>query len=206
MMRALLRTGTIACAALLLAAFTFTGLVEELPIGSKAPMTDVEMKNVSGEMLSLSDVAQENGLIVIFSCNTCPWVDAWEDRYNPIAKEAEDMNIGMITVNSNAAYRDNGDSMADMQQRAEKMGYTFPYVLDQNSKLADAFGATKTPHVYMFDSSMKLVYRGAIDDNAREPEKVEETYLMDAMTAMVNGEEVQEKVTKSIGCTIKRAE
>jgi hypothetical protein len=93
-----------------------------------------------------------------------------------------------------------------MQARAEEMGYSFPYVLDEGSKLAEAFGATRTPDVFLFNADMELVYRGAIDDNARDAEAVESRYLFDAMTAMVSGNEIEPKVTKSIGCTIKWAE
>ncbi len=187
-----------------LAAFTLIR-PEPLEIGAKAPMTDVEMQGVSGTSYSLEDVAGENGLLVIFTCNTCPWVKAWEDRYPQIAAQAEEQGIGLIMPNPNEAYRDNGDSMADMQARAEEQGYTFPYVLDEGAQLADAFGATRTPDVFLFNADMELVYRGAIDDNARDAEAVEERYLFDAMTAMVNGTEIEPQVTKSIGCTIKWA-
>lgn len=186
-----------------LVAFTLTAAPDKLEIGNQAPLTDVTMKGVSGETYSLASVADENGLLVIFSCNTCPWVKAWEDRYPKLKKQAEEQNIGMVAINPNEAYRNRGESMADMQQRAEASGYTFPYVLDKGARLAEAFGATHTPDVFLFNSEMTLVYRGAIDDNARNAEAVENPYLFDAMTAMVNGSEIETKVTKSIGCTIK---
>ena len=192
-------------AVVVLAAFAFTR-PDPLEIGAQAPMTDVEMQGVSGESYSLASVAGENGLLVIFTCNTCPWVKAWEDRYPQIAAQAEEQGIGLIMPNPNEAYRDNGDSMADMQARAEEMGYSFPYVLDEGSQLAEAFGATRTPDVFLFNADMELVYRGAIDDNARNADAVENRYLFDAMTALVSGNEIEPKVTKSIGCTIKWAD
>lgn len=176
---------------------------DELAIGAKAPMTDVEVKDVSGRMLTLNDVAGETGLLVIFSCNTCPWVSKWEDRYNPVAKLAEDSGIGTIALNPNAAYRERGDGFADMQKRANENGYEFYYALDENSKLAKAFGATRTPHIFLFNADMELVYRGAIDDNANSAENVEKPYLNNAINELASGKEISVKTSKSLGCTIK---
>lgn len=177
---------------------------DELEIGSKAPMTNVELKDVSGKMLTLQGVAGEKGLLVIFSCNTCPWVKAWEDRYNPIANLAREKGIGMIALNPNTTYRNRGDGFEDMQQRAKEQNYQFYYALDENNKLADAFGATHTPHVYLFNADMKLVYRGAIDDNAKNADAVDQHWLREAITQLAAGEEIATKTTKSLGCTIKR--
>ncbi|MDX1637595.1 MAG: thioredoxin family protein [Balneolaceae bacterium] len=192
-----------------LAAWAFSPVKEfmpdELELGAEAPMTAVKMKTVSGNMISLSDVAGEHGLLVIFSCNTCPWVEQWEDRYNPIANLAQEKGIGMVALNPNTTYRDRGDGFDDMKERADKMNYQFPYALDENNRLADAFGATRTPHVFLFNSEMKLVYRGAIDDNAKSAENVDKHYLRDAITQLAADEEITTKSTKSLGCTIKRA-
>ena len=176
---------------------------DELAIGAKAPLTDVEVKDVSGEMLTLNGVAKENGLLVIFSCNTCPWVDRWEDRYNPVANLAGEHDIGMVALNPNAAYRDRGDSFEDMKERAAERDYRFYYALDEESRLAKAFGATRTPHVFLFNANMELVYRGAIDDNARSAEGVEQPYLKNAIKQLAAGEEISTKTSKSLGCTIK---
>lgn len=208
MKKATLTTLLVAAAGILTWAFypaEIEAPVEELEIGSKAPMTDVEVKDVSGEMLTLQGVAKENGLLVIFSCNTCPWVRAWEDRYNPIASLAEENNVGLIMLNPNTTARDRGDGFEDMKQRAQEENYQFYYALDENNKIADAFGATRTPHVYLFNSSNELVYRGAIDDNAKSAGNVEEHYLKDAINQLAAGEEISTKTTKSLGCTIKRA-
>ena len=193
-------------AGLLGLALTVIGPEKELEIGSKAPLVDLKMRDVSGQMLSLRDVAGQNGLLVIFSCNTCPWVAAWEDRYLIVAQKAKELGIGMIAVNPNEAYRNRGDGFEDMQKRAQEKGYTFPYVLDEGSKLADAFGATRTPHVFLFNKELVLVYRGAIDDNARNPEAVTQHYLLDAMEAMASGKPIPVATTRSIVCTIKRVE
>lgn len=177
--------------------------IDELEIGAKAPMTGVEIQDVSGEMITLDEVAEENGLLVIFSCNTCPWVDRWEDRYNPVANLAKENGIGTIALNPNSSARDKGDGFEDMKERAKDRGYEFYYALDENSKIAEAFGATRTPHIFLFNSDMELVYRGAIDDNARSAENVEEPYLKNAINELTEGKEITVKTSKSLGCTIK---
>ena len=194
-------TGLLALAALVLAAFTLPA--DKLSIGSAAPKTDVEMTETNGEVHTLAGAAKENGLLVMFTCNTCPWVKAWEDRYNDIAETAAEHDIGMIGINPNAALRDDGESMADMKARAKEKNYQFPYVLDEGAEVATAFGATKTPDLFLFNEDMELVYRGAIDDSPRDADAIEKRYIMTAMEALVNGQKIEPKTTKSIGCTIK---
>ena len=177
----------------------------ELEIGSDIPMADVKMVDVSGKKVSLNDAVGENGLLVVFSCNTCPWVDAWEDRYISVSKLSQKKGVGMIAINPNQGSRNKGDGMVDMQTRAKKAKYDFYYTLDKESKLASAFGASKTPHIYLFNNKGTLVYRGAIDDNARKPKKVKKAYLMDAIDAMVAGEKIGTASTKALGCGIKYA-
>lgn len=177
---------------------------KSLEIGAAAPLTEHPVKDVSGKELTLKDVTREHGLLVMFSCNTCPWVKAWEDRYNKIAETAKENGIGMIALNPNEAYRDNGDSFEDMQQRAKSSNYQFYYALDRNHQLADAYGATHTPEIFLFNSDMKLVYKGAIDDNAKNADKVKNHYLLDALNELAAGQEIDPQATKSLGCSIKR--
>ena len=194
---------TVVLAALVLAAFTVQPPNEALQIGDKAPLTDVEMLGVSGETFTLEGTAGENGLLVMYSCNTCPWVTAWEDRYNGIAELADELGLGFIVLNPNARYRERGDGFEDMKMRAEKMGYDFPYVVDKDAQLATAFGATKTPEAFLFNNEMILNYHGAIDDNAKNRDQVEQHFLAEAMKRMVAGETIDPNETKSIGCGIK---
>ena len=178
--------------------------IQQLPLGSTLPLGDVQMEDISGRNLSLNEVKGDNGLLVIFSCNTCPWVIKWEDRY-PLVQELATVNdIGIILLNPNEDYRDKGDGMEDMILHAEKAGYNLPYVLDKNHRVADAFGASRTPHVYLFNAEDKLVYVGAIDDNANSAADVEEFYLEDAIEQLSAGQAITRSSTKSIGCTIKR--
>ena len=111
----------------------------------------------------------------------------------------------MIAINSNEASRNKGDSMKEMRNRAKKAKYDFYYTVDQGSKLASAFGASRTPHIYLFNNNGTLVYRGAIDDNANKPRKVESPYLMDAIDAMIAGKKIKTTSTKALGCSIKFA-
>jgi peroxiredoxin len=182
----------------------FAPVSNELEIGAAAPMTDFEMMGTDGEAYSLESVAGENGVLVVFSCHTCPYVIAWEDRYNALAEHAAENGIGMIAVNSNEAYRDGDDSMEAMQEHAAKNDYQFPYVVDQDHQLADAFGATRTPHVFLFDGDMELVYRGAIDDSPRDKDAVQAPYLMNALSALGQGGSIDMATTRSVGCSIKR--
>ena len=178
--------------------------IQQLPLGSTLPLGDVQMDDISGRNLSLNEVKGDNGLLVIFSCNTCPWVIKWEDRY-PVVQELATVNdIGIILLNPNEDYRDKGDGMEDMILHAEKAGYNLPYVLDKNHRVADAFGASRTPHVYLFNAEDKLVYVGAIDDNANSAADVEVFYVEDAIEQLSAGQAITRSSTKSIGCTIKR--
>jgi len=193
-----------AAAVLALFAVSFT-TNDMLEIGEKAPMAETKMKDISGKAYSLSDLATENGLLVIFSCNTCPFVLGWEDQYPELGKLTKKNNIGMVLVNSNEAKRGDEDSMEEMKKHYKGADYNTPYVIDENHKLADAMGAKTTPHVYLFNSDMELVYRGAINDKYENKEKkATKFYLKDAMAQLVKGEEIDNPVTTERGCSIKR--
>ena len=178
---------------------------KELDLGSILPLGDIKMADISGKDISLNDAKGKNGLLVIFSCNTCPWVIAWEDRYVELAETYKDKGVGIVAINSNEKQFETVDSMKEMQAHAKEQGYNFYYTMDNGSKLASEFGATRTPHIYLFDKKDKLVYRGAIDDNARKPDQVENTYLADAIDNMLAGSAIDPTATKALGCAIKFA-
>lgn len=180
------------------------GQIAQLKIGDEAVLTDVKMADISGKSISLSDAKDENGLVVLFSCNTCPFVLKWEDRYNDIKAWADENKVGMIVLNSNYKKRSGDDSLEAMRQKAEKEGYKFSYVVDSESKIANAFGGQTTPHVFLFDSDFKLAYKGAIDDNYDSAAKVSKPYLKDAVSSLGAGNEIAVTETKPIGCSIKR--
>ena len=176
-----------------------------LTIGSNIPMSDIKMKSVNGKQLTIKDELKKNGLLVMFSCNTCPYVLKYQARTLQIIKEAEKKNIGVVIVNSNEEYRTDADSYDAMKAYSKKQGYTVSYLLDSKSALADAFGATRTPECYLFDASGKLIYHGAIDDNATAS-LVGRKHLFSAMDESFAGKEISVKETRSMGCMIKRAD
>lgn len=176
----------------------------ELPIGSKIPKAEVKMKDVTGQETTLKDAFKGNGLLVMFSCNTCPYVVKNQDRTREISKYALANNIGVIIINSNEGTRDGDDSFEAMKEYAKTQGYNWSYVVDQNSALADAFGATRTPECFLFNKEESLVYHGAIDDNPSDAGNIKRTHLKEAMEEMVNGKEVAVTTSRSVGCTIKR--
>ena len=184
--------------------------LKTLEIGEKAPMSKHKMKSVSNEEVSLSTLKKEKGLLVIFSCNTCPFVigndnmDGWENRYNETYKQCEQNQIGMVLINSNEAKRDRGDSFKDMQEHSIKNKYNSNYVIDKNHQVADAFGASTTPHVFLFNSELKLVYKGAIDDNVKSKKNVKEKWLEIAINSLAKGDKIANAETRNSGCSIKR--
>lgn len=189
--------------------FVFVGFVafaggSQLQIGDKVEHTSVKMLDVSGEKLSLEDVVDENGIVVIFSCNTCPFVKKWEARYNGLKDWANKHQVGMAVLNSNYQSRDGVDSYEAMQKHAREQAYNFPYLVDENSLLANAVGGQTTPHVFLFDKNFKLVYKGAIDDNYDDESGVKQAYLKDAIRNLSAGEKIAQTETKPVGCSIKR--
>ncbi|MGB0404046.1 MAG: redoxin family protein [Salibacteraceae bacterium] len=182
-----------------------------LEIGSEVPLSDEKMANIDGKAYSLNDLKKENGLLVVFSCNTCPFVigngdkEGWEGRYNDLYESALKNQMGMVLVNSNEAKRKGEDSMKNMKAHAKEQGYKMAYVIDKNHKLADAVGARTTPHVYLLDKDLKLVYRGLIDDNVNSAKEVKVKYLEGAMKEVANGRSPEPATTKAMGCSIKRA-
>ena len=188
-------------------------LAQEQAIGEKAPMITAPLMGIDVKANTLLNLKGDNGLLVIFSCNTCPFVvgnahktEGWEGRYNGLAELAESLNIGMVLVNSNEAKREGDDSLPAMKNHAMEAGYTMPYVVDEGSKLANACGARTTPHVYLYNSNLELAYRGAIDDNVNRAEEVKERYLDMAMRRMAEGKKIKTTETKAVGCSIKRVQ
>jgi len=174
-----------------------------LEIGKSAPMADVKMVGVDGKSLSIAEAKGARGTLVVFTCNSCPWVKAWESRIAELGNACAKQGIGVVAINSNDPAVKPEDDMAAMQVRAKSLGLEFPYVMDATSDVARAFGATKTPEAFLFDRKGKLVYHGAVDDNAHKPQEVTVRWLSDALAATAGGKAVAVKETKSLGCSIK---
>ncbi len=182
----------------------FAQSAEKLNPGDAMPAATVAMKNTDGKTMTLKSAMTKNGLLVMFSCNTCPFVLRNQPITNKTIGYAQAHNVGMVIINSNEAKRDGEDSYKEMVNYAKKQGYSVPYLIDDNSKVADEFGANHTPEVFLFDNTGKLVYKGAMNDNPGDPAASRKVFINDAIDAMVMGKEVNPKVTKSIGCSIKR--
>jgi len=193
---------TLLIAATIISAFKVSE--DPLPLGAAMPKADVKMKDISGQDITLKGSLKENGLLVMFSCNTCPVVIKHQARTKEICQYALDNKVGVVLLNSNEGSRSDGDSYDDMKEYAKDQGYKWNYAVDKNNELADAFGANRTPEIFLFDKNGKLVYHGAIDDSPNNPDGVSRKHLREAITEMVGGKEVSVKQSRSVGCSIKR--
>jgi peroxiredoxin len=174
------------------------------PIARGAAAPDfVDLPGVDGRSYARADFAGKIALVVLFSCNHCPYVQAYEDRLNAIARDYGPRGIGMIAINANdtAAYPD--DDFAAMVERARAKRFAFPYVRDDTQTVAAAFGAQCTPEVFIIDAAGRVGYHGGIDDNYREPEKVTAHWLRNALDDLVAGRAIAMPETRAIGCSIK---
>ena len=174
-----------------------------LALGSTIPMADAKLKNVDGREVTLAGVKGAKGTLVVFTCNACPWAKKWENRVASIGNDAVKQGIGVIAVNSNDPGLNPEDGYDVMKTRAKAKGMKFAYAVDGTSGLARAFGASRTPEVFLFDAAGKLVYHGTIDDNADDAAKVTRPYLKEAVLAVAGGKAVPTARTKALGCGIK---
>lgn len=178
---------------------------EELALRASIPLSDYKMKDVSGSSTSLANSKTNKGLLVIFSCNTCPYVKLSEKRIKEYTDYCLNNGVGCVLVNSNEAQRNDDDSFDEMVKYYTQQKLKCSYVLDEKSALANAFGAGRTPQCFLFNAN-GLIYKGAIDDNVKDVNAVKTYYLKDALAALLKGELPKTQETKSIGCTIKRVE
>lgn len=194
---------------LLIASFAIYSFVnsppEELALNAAIPQADLKMKDVSGKSVSLNDIKTAKGLLVIFSCNTCPYVKLSEARIKEYSDYCLANGIGCALINSNEGQRAEEDSFDEMIKYFGVQKLQCTYAVDEKSQLANAFGATRTPQCFLFNAK-GLVYKGAIDDNVKDAAAVKAPYLKDALTSLVKNEIPKMQETKSIGCTIKRLE
>tara|TARA_B110000459_G_C16384622_1_gene391411 strand:+ start:156 stop:767 length:612 start_codon:yes stop_codon:yes gene_type:complete len=173
-------------------------------IGEQMPMQKIEIFDTNEKSRTLNNSLKNNGLLVVFTSNSCPFVVMWEDRYKLLEEKCKNNNIGMVYINSNQAKRDGDDSVEKMINHSKEMGYTFPYLIDKNSAMANAFGAKTTPHIFLFNNEKTLIYKGAIDNNYKSANDVTENYLLDALENVSNQQAISIKETKAVGCSIKR--
>lgn len=173
-----------------------------LAIGAAYPKADLLMRSVAHGKVSLAKLKQNKGLLVVFSCNHCPYVKAWDARLAALGNRFVKRGIGVIAVNANNPKVYGEDDFDGMKTRAKKLSLAYPYAVDPKGVLARAFGAYRTPEVFLFGKDGTLVYHGAIDDNASEPQKVTQHYLADALEAVAQGKKPPLERTPSVGCGI----
>ena len=169
-------------------------------------VADFKLENIDGEMVSMSDFKEAKGFIITFTCNTCPYAVAYEDRVEGLNKMYATKGYPVIAIMPNNIEVKPDDNMEAMQERAMEKGFTFPYLMDKGQHVYPQFGATKTPHIYVVKKTDKgnvVKYIGAIDDNYQDANAVKNKYVEDAVNALLNGKDVNVKETKAIGCSIK---
>jgi len=172
-----------------------------LRIGDHAP--GFRLLGVDGKDYSLEESKDKRVVVVMFSCNHCPYVKAYEERLIELQKDYKDKGVVLVTINPNDDKRYPEDSFENMKIQAREKGFNFPYLRDESQAVARAYGATRTPEVFVFDEKRILRYHGRIDDNVYEPSQVRQHYLRDALDAILSGNKVPIEDTEPVGCTVK---
>jgi len=189
----------------LASAFTYkTTIATGYKIGDIA--TDFSLKNIDNKKVSLKDFKDAKGYILIFTCNHCPYAQAYEDRIVALDKKYKKLGYPVVAINPNNPEKQKEDSFELMKVKAKEKGFTFPYLFDEGQKIYPQYGATKTPHVYVLQKTAKgnvVKYIGAIDDNYGDEKAVKTKYAENAVDALLKNKEVSVKETKAIGCSIK---
>jgi len=175
-------------------------MASTLALGSPAP--NFELPGVDNRRYSLASFADRPVLVVIFSCNHCPYVKDYEARMVSIQRDYAAKGVQIVAINSNDEKAYPEDSFAEMVKRAKEKGFNFPYLRDETQKVVAAYGGICTPHTFAFDGSRLLRYRGRIDDS-RDASKVTRPDLREALDDMVAGRSVRVPDTKPFGCSIK---
>ena len=174
-----------------------------LPIGAKAP--DFHLPGVDGTTYSLASFKEKKVVVVAFTCNHCPYVQAYEARLIAIQRDFAGRGAALAAINANETQNYPEDSFPKMVARARAVGYNFPYLRDEDQTVADAYGAHYTPEIFLLDQDRILRYTGRIDDNWRDPSRARSHDLRDAIEAVLAGRTVRNPETHAVGCTIKWA-
>jgi len=161
------------------------------------------LPGVDGTNHSLREYSEKKAVALVFSCNHCPYVRAWEDRMVEVQADYASRGVQLVAINSNDAVKYPEDSFEKMKERAREKKFNFPYLRDESQEVAKAYGAERTPEVFLFDKNGTLRYHGVIDDNYDDPRAVKIRYLREALDAVLTGTQPKTTETKPVGCTIK---
>jgi len=187
---------------------TFGNKADGLKVGDKA--TDFNLKNIDGKMISLGSNKNVKGYILIFTCNTCPYAQMYEDRIIELHNKYASQGFPVLAIQPNDVGKSPGDSYENMKVRAQEKSFPFPYVIDETQEVTKTYGATNTPHVYVLnkisDNNFRVEYIGAIDNNSRNAAAASKHYVQEAIESLLAGGEISSKSTKAIGCGIKWGE
>jgi thiol-disulfide isomerase/thioredoxin len=179
---------------------------QPITVGSSMPQGDLALTRADGGQTTLRSLMGENGLVVAFWSNVCPWTERYTERLVMLARDYTPTGINFVAVNANDSTRFPDENVATMRLTADRDGFRFPYVVDPGSALATALGARNTPQFYFFSADEVLRYEGALDSSPADASRAEDTYLSDAMDQSLAGQDVAVQRTNALGCTIKRAE
>jgi peroxiredoxin len=172
-----------------------------LAVGDIAPPFDLPATD--GKRYRLEDFASSRFLLVVFSCNHCPYAQAWEGRLIELAREYAPRGLAAVDINSNDSENYPDDSFDRMKERAKLKQYPFPYLRDESQEVARTYGALVTPHAYLFDTHRRLIFQGRIDDNWEKPHQVKHRYLRDALEDAFAGTSPRVPTTSVLGCSVK---
>ena len=172
-----------------------------IKIGDKAP--NFTLADTNEKSITLKDYSTKSILVVIFSCNHCPYAQAWENRIIAIQDSYKSQGVQILVISSNDAIQYPADNFDEMKKRAQEKNFNFPYLYDESQKVAHSYGAEKTPEVFVFDQSRTLKYHGAIDDNYDDEGSVQIHYLKNALNELVQNSSPTVPTSEPVGCTIK---
>lgn len=192
----------------LIIAIAFVNLFTTIPPSPGYQVGDVvadfSAKDVTGKTISIKDFETAKGFVIVFTCNTCPVAQKYEQRIIQLAEKLDDKDWPLIAINSNDEGMSPGDSFDKMQSRAKSKKYSFPYLHDESQSIVNAFGATKTPHFYVLDANKKIKYIGALDDNAEDVSAIKTRYVENAIGAIEKNQDPNPSFTRAVGCGIKK--
>jgi peroxiredoxin len=175
--------------------------MSNLQLGDKAP--NFELVGVDDKTYRFSDYNDAQAVVVVFTCNHCPYALAWEGRFIQLQADFANRGVQFLAICANDGEKYPADSFPAMKDHASESGFNFPYLHDESQQVAKSFGAQRTPEVFVFDAEGTLRYHGAPDDNYDEPDAVSAHYLRDALEAVLAGNTPEVATTAPVGCTIK---